>query len=132
MCIRQLLAGLISRWLRSRGLARIPAEHHAACAACASKAASSSPTETAEEVQKIVAQIETTSAQTGLMLKAVVELLQQVDPDATRMTAKNLGVVFGPTLIHREGQEALEHVKVRVVSVSVAPRSHILCVLLPD
>jgi len=102
VCIRQLLAGLISRWLRSRGLARIPAEHHGTCATYAVKGASSDPTEAAHEVQKIVSQVEASSPSTALLLKAVVELLQRVDPQATQMTAKNLGVVFGPTLIHRE------------------------------
>ena len=113
VCIRQLLAGLISRWLRSRGLARIPAEHHATCAAYAVKGASSDPTSAAHEVQEIISQVEATSPPTALLLKAVIELLQRVDPEATQMTAKNLGVMFGPTLIHREDpQDFAKHGKV--------------------
>jgi hypothetical protein len=103
---------LISRWLRNRGLARIPADTHAACAACA--AADAPASEAAQSISSIVDRIDAASAPTGLLLRAVVELLQRVDPDATKMTAENLGVVFGPTLIYRENpEELMTHVKVR-------------------
>ena len=110
---RQVLAGLISRWLRSRGLARIPAEHHAVCTAYTSKGRPTDSSEAVQEVKKLMELVEARSAQTAVVLKAVVELLQRVDPEATQMTPQNLGVVFGPVLIHREDPQAFaKHAKV--------------------
>ena len=83
------------------------------CTAYASKGRPNDSTEAVQEVKKVMELVEASSAQTAVVLKAVLELLQRVDPEATRMTPQNLGVVFGPTLICREDPQAsVKHCKV--------------------
>ena len=94
------MASLLGRWLREQ-YPMVPPGFFPFCATAGLNTAGHPITQTEDAVESIEICVDALPQPGQGLLRALIGLLQEVDPEVTRMTPENLGRVFAPTVIHR-------------------------------